>query len=51
MIVECVKTFVQKNENTPLKFHVILYQVTVLRCTLISLKTASTSVAEISYCE
>ena len=42
---------VQKNESPPLMFSVILYQVMVLRCTLISLKTASTIVAGISHCK
>ena len=44
-----VKTFIQENENTPLKFDVIFFQVTVLRCICISLKTISASVVEISH--
>ena len=39
---------IQENENIPLKFDVMLFQVTVTCCKFISLKTASTSVAETS---
>lgn len=38
-----METSVQKSENTPLKFDVILFQVAVLRCKLVILKKASTN--------
>ena len=38
-----METFIHLKENTPLKFDVILFQVTVLRCKLVILKKASTN--------
>ena len=43
-----MRTFTQENENIPQKLVVILFEVTVLCCKCISLKTALTNVVEIS---
>ena len=43
-----METIIQENENISLKFDVILLQVTVTCCKLISLKISSTCVVEIS---